>query len=132
MVLVLALASCGCQRGPAVAPVEGMVTMNGEPLAQAMVEFQPDAGTPSYGYTDQSGHYELMYQVDRGGALLGRHNVRVRTAGEKTDLETDMTYTVRESVPVEYNEESELYYEVKRGPNTFDIEITGSVKRGRR
>ncbi len=123
----------GCNRGPAVAPVEGIVTQNGEILVGAMVEFQPDQGTPSYGYTDENGHYELSYQVDRKGALLGEHNVRVTTAGEKTDPVTDVTRQVPETVPVEYSEESDQYYEVVRGKNEIDIAIEGVRKRrGRR
>ncbi len=123
----------GCNRGPAVAPVEGVVTQNGEILVGAMVEFQPDHGTPSYGYTDENGHYELSYQVDRKGALLGEHNVRVKTAGEKTDPVTDVSRQVPETVPVQYNEESDLYFEVVRGRNKFDIAIEGVRKRrGRR
>ena len=61
----------GCQKGPAVAPVSGVVTQDGTPLPQAMVEFQPDTGAPSYAYTDEEGRYEIQYQTDRMGALLG-------------------------------------------------------------
>ena len=122
----------GCSKGPAVAPVEGTVTQDGQPLVRAMVEFQPDSGAPSYGETDDDGHYEIQYQVDRMGALIGRHNVRVTTAGEVTDPRTDTTRQVPETVPVEYNEESDLYYEVVRGKNTFDIAIEGKRTRRRR
>ena len=128
----LVLSAVGCQKGPLVAPVTGVVTQDGEPLARAMVEFQPDKGTPSYGETDDEGRYELHYQVDRMGALLGHHYVSVRTAGEVTDPATDTTVNVPEMVPVEYNDETTLEYEVTKGDNVFDIKIEGKRKGRRR
>ena len=122
----------GCEKGPEVAPVTGIVTQNGEPLPGAMVEFQPDRGAPSYAYTNESGEYAIKYQLDRMGALLGHHRVSVRTKGEITDPETDMTYNRPETVPAAYNDESTLEYEVKRGKNQFDIAIEGERKRRRR
>lgn len=132
--IVAALATIfftGCDKGPAVAPVTGVVTQNGEPLNGAMVEFQPDKGAPSYGYTDESGRYEIQYQTNRMGALLGHHYVSVTTEGEVTDPKTDMAVNVPELVPAEYNEETTLEYEVKSGKNTFDINIEGKRKRNR-
>lgn len=119
----------GCDSGPAVAPVTGLVTQDGEPLAGAMVEFQPDKGAPSYGYTDENGRYEMNYQTDRKGALLGHHYISVRTEGEVTDPKTDMTVNVPESVPAKFNDKTELEYEVVRGKNTFDVKIEGKRKR---
>lgn len=128
---VLTLVLCGCNKGPAVAPVTGIVTQNGEPLNGALVEFQPDQGAPSYGYTDADGRYEIQYQTNRMGALLGHHWVSVTTIGEKTDPATDTTYNVPESVPKEYNDETTLEFEVKPGKNTFDIAIEGVRQRRR-
>ena len=129
VVLVLAV---GCDDGPAVAPVTGTVTQDGEPLYGAMVEFQPDAGAPSYGYTYENGVYEIQYQVDKMGALIGHHYVSVTTAGEKTDPKTDTTINVPETVPRIYNDPTELEYVVKSGKNVFDIPIEGKRKGGRR
>jgi hypothetical protein len=128
----LAFVCCvGCDNGPEVAPVTGVVTQDGEPLEGGMVEFQPDFGAPSYGYTDETGRYEIQYQTDQMGALLGHHYVSVTTSGERTDPKTDTTVNVPELVPQEYNEETTLEYEVSSGKNTFDIAIEGKRKRGR-
>lgn len=121
----------GCDDGPAVAPVTGVVTQDGQPLVNAMVEFQPDKGAPSYAYTDANGKYDIQYQTDQMGALLGHHYVSVRTAGEKTDPKTDTTINMPELVPATYNDETELEFEVQPGPNTFDIPIEGVRKRRR-
>ena len=130
IVCVLAIA-LGCDKGPAVAPVTGIVTQDGQPLNGAMVEFQPDKGAPSYGITDETGRYQIQYQTNRMGALLGHHYVSVRTEGEVTDPKTDMTVNVPETVPQEYNDETTLEFEVKKGKNNFDIESEGKRKRRR-
>ena len=118
--LVAALATfVGCDKGPAVAPVTGTVTQDGEPLANAEIHFQPDYGAPSYAHTDSQGQYEIKYQLDKKGALLGHHYVSVRTAGEKTDPKTDTTVNVPEFVPKEYNDDTTLEYEVVKGKNVF-------------
>ena len=122
----------GCDDGPAVAPVTGTITHDGEPLVGAMIEFQPDRGAPSYAESVEGGHYEVKYQTDRIGALLGHHYVNVTMAGEKTDPETDTTYNVPETVPRKYNDPTELEFEVKKGKNVFDIKIEGKRERRRR
>ena len=59
------LAGCGetaCGIAGIVATVTGTVTLDGQPLAAAMVRFQPaSGGAPSAGTTDSSGRYELRH-----------------------------------------------------------------------
>lgn len=130
--LCVLLSTAGCDHGPAVAPVTGTVTQDGQPLAQAMIQFQPDKGAPSYAETDENGEYEIRYQTDRLGALLGHHYVSVTTAGERDNPDTGTSYNVPEMVPSIYNEDTELEFEVKPGKNVFNIAIEGQrKKRGR-
>ena len=57
--VALALAAgCG-QGGPATAPVVGTVTLDGRPLAGALVLFQPSQGVPARGITDDDGGFSL-------------------------------------------------------------------------
>jgi hypothetical protein len=73
------LAGCGGSDLPELGEVSGVVTLDGEPLPNAIVEFQPSAeGRPSSAETDEEGRYELLYLIDAPGALLGEHTVRVR------------------------------------------------------
>src|SRR5262249_34965527 len=83
--LALALPAVGCGGGPKVAPVSGRVTLDGQPLAGASVNFQPlsdgnnlNPGPGSYGKTDADGRYSLRVVVDdRPGAFVGKHRVEI-------------------------------------------------------
>lgn len=73
----------GCGRAPAddapdLLPVAGKVVSNGQPLADAVVEFTPEAGgATSTSVTDSEGYFELVYSDGRKGAVSGQHRVRV-------------------------------------------------------
>jgi hypothetical protein len=83
----LALLAAGCSRGPyQVASVSGQVTLDGKPLPNAAVMFQPVApegninpGPGSTGITDADGRYTLtLTRLDRAkGAVVGKHKVRI-------------------------------------------------------
>ena len=84
------VALCGGCRdiGYQVAPVEGKVTLNGEPLADAHVSFRPvlerymiEAGPGSVAYTNQQGEFTLrLVDPDQMGAVVGRHRVAITLA----------------------------------------------------
>ena len=68
---------------PKLAEVYGTVTLDGVPLANVKVTFQPKTGRPSIGTTDPAGHYRLEYYSEvKSGAQIGSHTVRVDTAGK--------------------------------------------------
>lgn len=79
------IVGCG---GSSYAPVSGVVRLDGQPLADAKLIFEPIAdgdgntgGSPSYGRTDDAGRYTLKSPVaDQTGAALGKHRVRILTA----------------------------------------------------
>lgn len=67
------LIGCG---GPRIAPVEGTVTLDGKGLDKILVEFWPSAEGPrSVGETDAQGHFELMTDDGKRGAVVGKHKV---------------------------------------------------------
>jgi hypothetical protein len=77
----------GCGSGERYAPVSGVVTLNGEPLADAKLIFEPiggeggvGAGKPSYGRTDENGRYTVSSPIaNKEGAAVGEHRVRIVT-----------------------------------------------------
>ena len=117
--VLLFVAGCG-EDGPKLVPVEGTVTWNGKPLAGAFVRFQPVdlSGAPSYGETDEDGHYVLKFTQKRDGAMPGMHTVSIETKNKLTKT--------AELLPPEYNEKSTLQREVKDEKSTvinFDLPI---------
>lgn len=139
------LLGCGGS-GPKLAKVSGMVTLDGVPYANALVNFQPMAtgdnpnpGVGSVGRTDASGRYRLMTINKEDGAVVGLHRVRITTvpghgamveetnklgtpddapgAGPKSKTEMD-------PIPLEWNENSKIEFEVRTGGTDqahFDI-----------
>jgi hypothetical protein len=118
--LVLGL---GCGSGK-FAPVSGTVTMNGKPLAGALVIFSPiakegsiDAGPGSSGKTNDKGEYTLASDTGRTGAIVGKHRVSVslmnRGTGESDDRRRPGQLV--NQVPVQYNGKTELTYKVPAG-----------------
>lgn len=74
--VVAFVAGCG-QSGPELFPVQGQVTLDGRPLADAGVMFLPaDMGPSASGTTNSDGHFELM-TVNRIGAIRGNHHVAI-------------------------------------------------------
>jgi hypothetical protein len=125
-VIGLAL-SVGCgPGGPDVATVEGTVLLDGKPLEGAMVLFTPTAGRPAGGLTDASGHYELVYSADRGGAMLGEHTVTISTFRPGDPDEGDVG--VPEKVPARYNVQSDLKRTVEDKDNVIDFELDSKGK----
>jgi hypothetical protein len=76
------LTAAGCDSGPKLTEVEGVVTFNGKPLGNAQVEFLPDpnqgtTGPRSTGVTDEQGRFNLVCDDQRKGAVIGNHRVLV-------------------------------------------------------
>lgn len=128
--------------------VSGVVTMDGEPLADAMVIFVPEQdGNPSSGRTDSNGKYELKYLSDARGALVGKHKVSIITAdplktdesdpmaaeavefprpfGDSSQLPTKPEKIKKEEpIPAKYNSATELTAEVSSSGNTINFDLT--------
>jgi hypothetical protein len=83
--LLCALAAATGCGGRRIVPVSGIVKVNGEPYANAIVTFQPmgdgkadDVGARgSSGVTDENGKFTLIYDGDKPGAVVGKHRVRI-------------------------------------------------------
>ena len=119
----------GCDSGPELVTVTGTVQMDGKPLPNANLEFEPKDGSPSYGTTDADGSYELFFSRDRKGAMPGKHTVRIRTKGVVVDAEGN-EQKVREQLPPKYHDDSELVRDVVSGENVinFELESKGTRK----
>lgn len=115
---------CGRKDLPELAPVDGTVTLDGQPLPGVLVSFYPkEGGRPGTGETDEEGYYELTYVYGEEGTKLGPNRVEVTTIwpdGEPGEGEED-------KVPAQYQGmESTLSFDVKESDNTFPIELKSS------
>jgi hypothetical protein len=128
--LTLFLAGCGVDYR--TAPVSGRITLDGEPLSDASVTFQPigmqEPATPrgmgSYGNTGSDGRFSLMLiERDGIGAAVGMHRVQVSLPA---DISSDTSAgTPGDRVPARYRgAESELIFTVPKEGTTeanFDL-----------
>jgi hypothetical protein len=119
-VLALWAAGCGGQ-GYKIAAVSGRVTLNGKALANATVQFYPDAppgttaGPTSVGHTDEDGRYALAL-VDNAatkGATIGKHKVFITLTPKDDPNDKRPKHYVQ--LPARYNRRSELTFDVPAG-----------------
>jgi len=108
-----------------LAPVSGRLTLNGQPVPDMMIFFQPVAKDPknprsgpgSTGRTDADGRYVLKTADRRRdeGAVVGNHVVRMMVPDDRPDTHDDMLGTRRRNpLPSEASDGS-LQFEVPPG-----------------
>jgi hypothetical protein len=127
----------GCSSGPRLAEVTGTVRLNGKPLPDVMVEFNPDAatGVRSTGATDENGRFTLVCDDQRPGAIVGTHRVVLhdlaiyggKFLGRKLEQAgTRGGPTLKPSrIPTQYESTAHtpLKKEVKPEPQIIDLDV---------
>lgn len=113
LVFAACFAATGCS-GRGFAEVRGTVLVDGKPLQGAFVTFVPEGpdAVRGVGSTNAEGRYRVIRPGSKVGAMIGKNRVSV-TGGD-----------AGRSLPPQYNAQSTLSCEVKRGGNIFDIDIT--------
>jgi hypothetical protein len=119
IVFALVLLGWGCGAGGKFAKVSGRVTLDGAPLAGAIVIFQPLNPDPthplpgSHGLTDADGNYTLQVDLQAtSGAAVGTHRVAISKTQARAGSGEGQP---RDSIPARYNSASELTCEVPAG-----------------
>ncbi len=121
-------------------PVSGVVTLNGKPLATAMVTFLPKEGVPAVGETDREGRYALK-SIRNRGAIRGEHRVAisyvVSADGEAMDMGERHAHSMSpamqsasERLPREYSDLSRTKLRANVGPRggTFNFDVQAPVE----
>ena len=125
----LALASSGC--GPRVAkvvPAEGVLKIGGQPAANVVVQFMPDASAgemrpTSFGTTDESGRFRLTTHDGKEGAVEGSHTVILADANEERTPQGE-TRRVEPRVAMKFTTAAGgLRAEVKAGGGPITIDV---------
>ena len=130
------LAAIGCDGGKYSA-VSGIVTVDGQPIANVRVVFAPEAvgdnhspGPWSKGVSDESGRFTLRTRHGDPGAVVGPHKVGF----EWNDIDFDELSTLRQEVKSSKNPEAvktkiaELKQKIKSRPKinetvSLDFEV---------
>jgi hypothetical protein len=121
------IAVAGCNRGGLdLAPVEGMVTYSGSPVADAGVMFAPEQGPSAMATTDAKGRFSLT-TANQDGALIGEHRVSISkvetiTIPQRTGFPL---YQHKSHIPAKYGDvaTSELSASVVDGDNYFEFKL---------
>lgn len=126
--LILVVAGCGSD-GPELADVTGTVTLDGKPVPGAVLTFIPTSGSTSYGKTDASGKYTLMFTDTKYGAMIGSYKVEIEVKRIPPDeiaemkAEGQQVATEFVTIPKKYRADGALTAEVKSGENTIDFKL---------
>jgi len=112
-----------------IVPVSGAVTLDGKPVADILVTFQPKGGTAegstpgpgSFGITDESGRFELD-MAEGSGAVPGEHTVTL------IYKDPNVGPTKRDLGIPEPQQELKLPSEARDGSLTFVVPTEGTDK----
>ena len=136
LLVALVMLSAGCRKEYRTALVSGRVTLNGVPVANAAVMFQPIAppgtinpGPGSYGITNADGYYNLrLIGKETPGAVVGKHQVRIENYTEPGEDFEDLPRRPAPGIqiPAKYNAlEALLEFDVPaRGTEAANIDLT--------
>jgi hypothetical protein len=121
---IVAACAIGCGAPHPLAPVSGRVTLDGKPLANASVTFQPvvggsnNPGPGSGGFTDADGRYTLkVVGLESRGAVVGKHTVHITLVPPETDPTDDKPKKLKQ-LPAKYSG--------KGGKLEFDVPAGGT------
>ena len=123
------LGGCGpTDDGVSRGAVKGKVTLDGEPLQEGRIMFEPTGGNqgPVAGGSIEGGAYEIGVEK---GVVVGKNLVRInanRKTGKKVKsiMSDEMVDETEEAVPEKYNTNSTLEKDVQAGDNVLDFELT--------
>jgi hypothetical protein len=126
------LLAAGCSRSDIV-PVSGRVTLDGKPLAGAVITFQPISdpnsdvrpASGSVGRTDAEGRYSLrLIEPECEGALAGPHIVTITTATARPG--DDASRPQGEQAPKAWRDGSERFEVPAGGTTSADFDLQSS------
>jgi hypothetical protein len=126
------LSALGCDSKPyGFAPVSGTVTLDGQPVSDVRVTFQPtgrdtqNPGPGSSAFCDASGFYELETVRGDPGAVPGPHTVRILNPEPHTASSDDSTAPPRKELIPRHYEEGVLSFDVPpEGTDAANFELT--------
>lgn len=153
LTLTIPMIGCGGGKPYKLATVSGTVTLDGEPVANAEVYFEPqpvddniNVGPSSIGTTDSQGKFTLTTRFKEEGAVVGPHKVFIQYAGFDPEAEDAAKAAMQEAkqdkedeggaksdlsaakkqkkIPLKYSDEGDgMDATVESGDNNFDFPL---------
>ena len=107
----------GCKPDVDLGSVTGKITLDGQPLQNAFVQFVPvKGGRAAVALTDANGEFVMQYSGSQAGTLVGQAKVEITTVTADSE-------GAREKVPKRYNTASELIVDVEPKANRFEWDL---------
>jgi hypothetical protein len=140
-VLLTALLAIGCGQSQSsdTIPVGGTVTLDGKPLAKAVLTFVPQGnimGTGGGGTTDSAGKYQVLSQRGEKGLLPGLYKVIISCQVLPEGMVAPpgvppIDLPLREILPAQYTdmEKTTLTAKVAAGSPPIDFALKSDKKR---
>ena len=127
LLVCVSIVGCG-DKGPPLGSVSGTVTLDGEPVEGAFVDFSPlfEGGLElrAAEKTGSDGYFEMQYDLERNGVPLGKYQVQISTQDWEKQ-EDGSNKVIPEKIPKHYvGIDSILEYEVVDGENVANFELT--------
>lgn len=110
----------GCAQSTKTVPVSGVVMLDGKPLAEAHVTFQPateekTANSGSFAFTDANGAYSLRtFEGEQPGVVVGKYRVSINLVTPSYDGDPAKKPPAK-TLPAKYNRQTELQFDVPAG-----------------
>jgi hypothetical protein len=126
LIVAISFLASGCSSGTSVVEVNGTVTHRGKKIPRLLLNFVPETGRPSWGYSDENGRFKLIYEKDRDGIQVGKHTVWVELHA-KTPVE-DVASRIKEMPELavileKYGNPEKSPYRIDIKSDTRDIEV---------
>jgi hypothetical protein len=130
ILLLSLLVFTGCDTGGVEGRGEvlGTVRLDEQPLAEGSILFQPTAGNsgPVVGATIQDGTFHIPAKK---GPSIGMNRIEinaVKKTGRKIPAPppgSGMIDELAEAIPIRYNEQSTLQWDIKQGENVIELDL---------
>jgi hypothetical protein len=132
LIACVGLLGCGSKDSVNRLPVSGTVNLDGAPLDQGLIQFEPQQGAEKLVNASaavKSGAYALSAE---GGLVPGAYKVSISSQPPAAPLPSDPVKAMEEAakappaerLPAKYNVNTELQVDVKQdGANKFDFDL---------
>lgn len=117
----------GCQRNNGRKDIAGTVTLDGQPVVDAVVHFQPSSGqtgNSSGAATDAKGRFNI---ASVKGLLPGNYAVNIQKweGTGRTAVDPETRKPVEITAPIRFKEDGKLEAKItQEGPNQFEFRLT--------